>query len=49
MKLEKLLKGLEYEIICGDLDTEVTAITNSSKEITDGCLYFAITGAFEHS
>lgn len=45
MKLEKLLKGLEYEIICGDLDTEVTAITNSSKEITDGCLYFAITGA----
>ena len=28
MRLEKLLGELEYEVICGDVSTDITAITS---------------------
>ena len=45
MRLEELVEGLEYEIICGDLSIEVNDITNDSRKAAGGGLYFAIPGA----
>ncbi len=45
MTLEKLLRDLKYEVICGDVSTEITDITNDSRKVTDGGLYFAVPGA----
>ena len=45
MKLGTLLKELDYELIQGKLDTEVHAVENDSRKVTDGALFFCITGA----
>lgn len=45
MKLEQLLKGLEYTLVQGSLDTEVTAIENDSRKVAEGALFFCISGA----
>ena len=45
MRLEELISDLKYEIICGDLDTEVVDITNDSRKAKPGMLFFAIPGA----
>ncbi|MBR6403616.1 MAG: UDP-N-acetylmuramoyl-L-alanyl-D-glutamate--2,6-diaminopimelate ligase [Eubacterium sp.] len=45
MKLSELTQGLEYEVICGDIDTEVVSITNDSRKAEKDCLYFAVPGA----
>ena len=44
VKLEKLLEKLDYELIQGSLDTEVTDIAYDSRKITDGMLFMAISG-----
>ncbi|MBR3042329.1 MAG: hypothetical protein IKH94_06615, partial [Eubacterium sp.] len=36
---------MDYEIICGSTDIEVSGIANDSRKITEGMLYFAIPGA----
>ena len=45
MKLSDLIYDLDYEIICGSTDIEVSGIANDSRKITEGMLYFAIPGA----
>ena len=45
MTLRDLLGDLKYEIICGDIDTEITDITNDSRKAVSGGLYFAVRGA----
>lgn len=45
MKLEQLLKGLEYTLVQGSLDAEVTAIENDSRKVVEGALFFCISGA----
>ena len=45
MKLKELLNNIEYELINGSLDTEISTVENNSKEITEGALFFCITGA----
>ena len=45
MRLSDLIGDLEYTIICGSLDTEVSDITNDSRKSGEGMLYFAIPGA----
>lgn len=45
MKLEQLVNELEYELIRGSLDAEVTNIQNDSRKIGDNSLFFCITGA----
>ena len=45
MILEKLLGDLEYEVVCGDIRTEISDITNDSRKVVQGGLYFAIPGA----
>ena len=44
MKLETLLEGLEYTIVQGDPDTEVTDVVYDSRKVTPGCLFICIKG-----
>lgn len=44
MKLGQLLEGLEYTMVQGNLDTEVTAVENDSRKVTEGTLFFCIIG-----
>ncbi len=45
MKLSELIYGLESVVLCGSLEAEVNDITNDSRKVTEGSLFFAITGA----
>lgn len=45
MKLEELVKDIEYTLVKGSLDTEVTACENDSRRIEKGTLFFCISGA----
>ncbi len=45
MILKDLLSKLEYTLVLGSLDTEVTAVENDSRKVTDGALFFCIQGA----
>ncbi|MBQ7954277.1 MAG: UDP-N-acetylmuramoyl-L-alanyl-D-glutamate--2,6-diaminopimelate ligase [Lachnospiraceae bacterium] len=45
MRLEKLLEKLEYECVCGNLQTEVTQVVYDSRKVTEGCLFICIEGA----
>ena len=44
MKLTYLLERIPYTCMQGDTDIEVTAIANDSRKVTEGCLFFCITG-----
>ena len=45
MKLRKLVNGLDYEVLQGNLDVEVRDIKNDSRIVEAGDLFFCITGA----
>ena len=45
MLLKDIIGDLEVEVICGDLDTEIKDITNDSRKVVEGGLYFAVPGA----
>lgn len=45
MKLGQLLNTLEYTLVQGSLDAEVTAVENDSRKVMKGALFFCITGA----
>lgn len=45
MKLEKLLAGLEYKVLSGELDVEVNDIQNDSRNVKNGSLFICISGA----
>lgn len=45
MKLLQLVENVEYELIQGDLNVEVTEIQNDSRKVKEGSLFFCITGA----
>ena len=44
MTLEKLLKDLNYELLQGDLATEVADIAYDSRKVSEGFLFAAIAG-----
>lgn len=44
MKLEQLLGKLEYTLLQGTLAAEVAAVENDSRKVTEGALFFCITG-----
>lgn len=44
MKLSSVLKNLEYEVLSGNDEREITDITIDSRKVRDGSLYFAIEG-----
>ncbi len=45
MKLKELIYGIEYTLLCGSDDTEIRNITNDSREVGEGYLFFCISGA----
>ena len=45
MKLNTLLEGLQFDIVQGAKDTDVTAVVNDTRAVTDGCLFLCIAGA----
>ena len=45
MVLKRLLGELDYEVICGDENANIMDITNDSRKVGPGGLYFAIPGA----
>ncbi len=45
MKLTQVLQELEYEVVQGTLDREITAVVNDSRKVTEGCLFLCIKGA----
>lgn len=44
MKLYKLLKGINFEVINGGLDVEISGMEDNSKNIKNGNVFFAIQG-----
>ena len=45
MKLSDLLENLQYEVLQGNTDVEITDIQNDSRKVESGNLFFCITGA----
>ena len=45
MKLEKLICGLEFQVLQGNIDIEVNNIQNDSRNVGEGDLFFCIAGA----
>lgn len=45
MKLRDLLEGLSYEVLQGDIDVEIQDIHNDSRKVSEGDLFFCISGA----
>lgn len=45
MTAKELLNGLEYTIVCGDGNVEIKDISNDSRKIKEGSLFFCIEGA----
>lgn len=44
MKLETLLKKLEYTVEKGNLDREVSEVVYDNRKVTEGCLFICIKG-----
>ena len=45
MKLTQLLEKLDYELIQGTLEKEITGVVYDSRKVTEGCLFLCICGA----
>ena len=45
MKLSELIIGLDYEVLQGNIDTDVNNIHNDSRNVQEGDLFFCISGA----
>ena len=39
MTIQELIQGLEYEVVCGELDSEITEITNDSRKAGAGKMF----------
>lgn len=45
MQLKELLKDLEYTLICGNLDAEISDLTYDSRKVTKGTAFICMTGS----
>ena len=45
MKLTQMLERLEYEVVQGSADIEVTELVNDSRKAGPGCVFVCISGA----
>ncbi len=45
MRLAQLLENIEYDVLCGSTDTEITEIVNDSRKVKKGCVFPCIRGA----
>ena len=44
-ELRYLLEKLEYEVVQGSLDIQITEVVYDSRKVTEGCLFICIEGA----
>ena len=44
MKLAKLMEGLEYEVLKGNLDVSINSINYDSRKVKDGDMFVCIKG-----
>ncbi len=45
MRLDKLLERLEYQVVRGSAETEVTTLVNDSRKVEEGSVFVCISGA----
>ena len=45
MKLTQLLQSIEYELIQGSPEQDITSVVYDSRKVTPGCLFLCISGA----
>lgn len=45
MKLSHLLERLEYQVVQGDADLEITTLANDSRKVVEGSAFVCISGA----
>ena len=45
MRLSELLAGMEYKLLQGSLETEVTALVYDSRKVEKGCAFVCLKGA----
>lgn len=45
MKVRELIKDLDYEVLCGDIDREVSILANDNRKIEKDCVFICIEGA----
>ena len=45
MRLETLLEGLNYDVVQGNIEHDVTAVVFDSRKVIPGCLFICIEGA----
>ena len=45
MRLEKLLEGIEYELVKGNIDIEINNIYYDSRKVEEGSLFYAMIGS----
>ena len=45
MKLKDLLNGINYKVLQGDLDKEITILSSDSRKITENGVFVCIVGA----
>ena len=44
MKLTPILETINYEVLQGTIDREITAVIYDSRKVTEGCLFLCIKG-----
>ena len=44
MQLSSVLKNIDYKLISGDLDKEITSVEFDSRKVTDGSLFVCVKG-----
>ncbi len=42
--LSDVLSGIDYTLICGDLNTEISAVEDNSSKVSEGTLFIAVKG-----
>ena len=45
MRLDTLLERLEYKVVQGSAETEVTTLINDSRKVENGSVFVCISGA----
>ena len=44
MQIRKLLEKIEYKLLAGNLDTEITSLVYDSRKVKEGALFVCIAG-----
>ena len=45
MKLEKLLSRVNYSVVCGETDIEISDVIYDSRRVCPGCVFVCLIGA----